>query len=81
MASGQPSVKELQSYTMLSISAVFMSISAITIILRIYVRGFMIRSFGWDDWLMLVTWVCVVSCALLYTSNVDRFSSLPRVVC
>ena len=60
MASVTASLTELKSYTMLSISAVFMTISAVALILRVYVRGAMIRSFGWDDWLMLVTWVSVM---------------------
>ncbi|KAI5204134.1 hypothetical protein E4T39_03808 [Aureobasidium subglaciale] len=56
-ASSIPTLHELKSYEMLSISAVFLAVSAITVILRIYTRGWMIRSFGWDDWLMMVTWL------------------------
>ncbi|KAI4736781.1 hypothetical protein E4T50_12731 [Aureobasidium sp. EXF-12298] len=55
-ANGTPTLHELKSYDMLAISAVFLALSAITVIARIYVRGWMIRSFGWDDWLMMVTW-------------------------
>ncbi|THY30216.1 hypothetical protein D6D01_03313 [Aureobasidium pullulans] len=54
--SAVPTLSELKSYDMLAISAVFLALSAITVILRVYVRGWMIRSFGWDDWLMMVTW-------------------------
>ncbi|CAD0082697.1 unnamed protein product, partial [Aureobasidium vineae] len=53
---GQPTLHELKSYDMLVTSAVFLGLSAMTVIARIYVRGWMIRSFGWDDWLMMVTW-------------------------
>lgn len=56
-ANGTPTLHELKSYDMLAISAVFLALSAITVVARIYVRGWMIRSFGWDDWLMMVTWV------------------------
>jgi len=55
--SAVPTLSELKSYEMLAISAVFLALSAVTVILRVYVRGWMIRSFGWDDWLMMVTWV------------------------
>ncbi|KEQ69501.1 hypothetical protein M436DRAFT_22488, partial [Aureobasidium namibiae CBS 147.97] len=41
---------------MLATSCVFLALSVITVVARIYVRGWMIRSFGWDDWLMMVTW-------------------------
>lgn len=56
-SSAVPTLSELKSYDMLAISAVFLALSAVTVILRVYVRGWMIRSFGWDDWLMMVTWV------------------------
>ncbi|KAI4734645.1 hypothetical protein E4T50_14833 [Aureobasidium sp. EXF-12298] len=52
-----PSVHDLKSYDMLITSSVFLALSAITVVGRIYVRGWMIRSFGWDDWLMMATWV------------------------
>ncbi|THZ87259.1 hypothetical protein D6C84_01855 [Aureobasidium pullulans] len=54
--SAVPTLSELKSYDMLAISAVFLALSAVTVVLRVYVRGWMIRSFGWDDWLMMVTW-------------------------
>jgi hypothetical protein len=56
-AKGTPSLDELKSYSMLATSCVFLALSAITVIARVYVRGKMIRSFGWDDWLMIVTFV------------------------
>lgn len=55
-----PTLHELKSYDMLATSAVFLALSAITVVARVYVRSWMIRSFGWDDWLMMVTWVSVV---------------------
>jgi hypothetical protein len=54
---GTPSLDDLKSYQMLTTSCVFLALSTITVIARIYVRAYMIRSFGWDDWLMLVTFV------------------------
>ena len=54
-----PSLHDLKSYEMLATSCVFLALSAITVVARIYVRGWMIRSFGADDWLMMVTWVSI----------------------
>lgn len=56
---GTPTLYELKSYDMLATSAVFLALSAITVVARVYVRSWMIRSFGWDDWLMMVTWVSI----------------------
>lgn len=56
-ATGVPTLHELKSYDMLAVSAVFLALSSVTVFARIYVRGWMIRAFGWDDWLMMVTWV------------------------
>jgi hypothetical protein len=58
-AKGTPSLDELKSYDMLATSCVFLALSAITVIARIYVRAYMIRSFGWDDWLMIATFVSI----------------------
>lgn len=38
-------------WTMVAVSTVMLS-------LRFYVR-FKIHSIGWDDWMMLLTWVCL----------------------
>ncbi|KAH0363448.1 hypothetical protein KCU65_g7397, partial [Aureobasidium melanogenum] len=59
-ATAIPTLHELKSYDMLAISAVFLALSTITVFARIYVRGWMIRAFGWDDWLMMVAWVLFV---------------------
>lgn len=86
-----PSVHDLKSYDMLITSSVFLALSAITVVGRIYVRGWMIRfvtfsrsfriniyanllsqsSFGWDDWLMMATWVSAFACAWYPCSSSD----------
>ena len=43
----------------------FFVLSTITIILRIYSRGFIVKSFGWDDWCMASI---LVSSAVKFTS-------------
>lgn len=53
-----PSITELESVPMLVVALTFLSISWLAVSLRIYVRGYMIRAFGWDDWLMIATQVC-----------------------
>jgi hypothetical protein len=62
---GIPSLHDLKSYQMLNTSCVFLALTTVTVIARIYVRAGMIRSFGWDDWLMLVTYVSPFLCMLL----------------
>lgn len=46
---------------MIAVTGVFLSLSWIAVLLRVYVRGFMIRYFWWDDGFTLVAlvWECV----------------------
>ncbi|RDW64398.1 uncharacterized protein DSM5745_09809 [Aspergillus mulundensis] len=37
-----------------TVAAVFLPIASIAVILRCYVRGWLIKGFGWDDWAMVV---------------------------
>ncbi|PYI05520.1 putative integral membrane protein [Aspergillus sclerotiicarbonarius CBS 121057] len=37
-----------------AVAAAFMSVACVTVILRCYVRGWIVRAFGWDDWAMVV---------------------------
>lgn len=77
----QPSLEDLQSNTMIAVSAVFLTFASIAVALRVYVRAVMIRSFGWDDRLMLLTLVYTPSfwlCSRSLLIHVRR-SSLPVV--
>lgn len=40
-----------------TVAAVFLPIATITVLLRIYVRGWIVKSFGWDDGAMVVALV------------------------
>lgn len=40
-----------------TVAAVFMSIACVAVMLRIYVRGFLIKAFGWDDTMMVIAMV------------------------
>lgn len=44
---------------MITVSIAFLTLAWTTVTLRACVRGFIIRSFGWDDWTMLLCLVCV----------------------
>jgi hypothetical protein len=35
-----------------AITTIFFMLSMTTILLRTYTRGFIVKSFGWDDWCM-----------------------------
>jgi hypothetical protein len=41
-----------------TVAAVFLPIATITVMLRIYVRGWIVKAFGWDDGTMVVALVC-----------------------
>lgn len=47
------------------VTAVFLGISLVTVILRCFVRLRVVRAFGWDDGLMLLAMVCVGLCYLV----------------
>jgi hypothetical protein len=37
-----------------AITTIFFMLSMTTILLRTYTRGFIVKSFGWDDWCMTI---------------------------
>lgn len=39
------------------VAGLFMSIAAVAVILRCYVRGFLVKAFGWDDGAMVMAMV------------------------
>jgi hypothetical protein len=41
-----------------AVSIAFLVTSWLLVSLRVFIRGWMIKSFGLDDWLMVVTLVC-----------------------
>jgi hypothetical protein len=57
-----------RSREVLAVAVVFFILSWVSVALRIYVRAFMLKSFGHDDWIMLLTLVNAVAsqacCAL-----------------
>ena len=42
----------------LAIIIVFPVLSTIILALRLYTRKLLTRNIGWDDWLVVVAWVC-----------------------
>jgi hypothetical protein len=46
-----------------TVAAVFLPIAAISVILRCYVRGWIVKAFGWDDAAMVLAMVCSCSCS------------------
>lgn len=40
-----------------TVAAVFLPIATISVLLRIYVRGWIVKAFGWDDGAMVVALV------------------------
>jgi len=50
--------------TLTAVAATFLAIAWFTVSLRLWVRGLLIRSIGWDDWAMVATNVSLT--VLLY---------------
>lgn len=44
-----------------AVAAAFMSVAVVTVILRCYVRGWLVKAFGWDDGAMVVALVSLVA--------------------
>lgn len=44
--------------TITLVGGIFTGMALLLVILRVYVRALLIRSFGPDDWAISVTWVC-----------------------
>ncbi|KAF1352004.1 hypothetical protein BDV97DRAFT_137031 [Delphinella strobiligena] len=75
------SMPDLQTVPMITVAAVFLFVSWISVSLRIYVRGFIIRSLGWDDWMCLLTQVLfTVMCILVFLVGSDELSFEPTHV-
>jgi len=55
-----------RTVVMLIVAVVFLILSWTSFALRVYVRAILLRSFGWDDWTMLLT-ICLSTtcCSLL----------------
>lgn len=49
---------EDRSRQMLVLNIIFMTVTTTVVALRVYCRGWIIKSFGIDDQLMVVSWVC-----------------------
>lgn len=45
---------------MIAVAVAFLAITWTVVSLRVWVRGFMIKSFGWDDAIMIVTLVSIL---------------------
>lgn len=60
----QPKTWPTHAGALIAISVAFMTITIFCTSLRFFVRGYMIKSLGWDDWLILValaSFICQAS--------------------
>jgi hypothetical protein len=58
-----------------AVAALFLSLTWITSALRCYVRGFMAKSFGIEDWLAILAQVCQYSWDETLLTDFCRHSS------
>ncbi|KAL2852102.1 hypothetical protein BJY01DRAFT_260170 [Aspergillus pseudoustus] len=70
-----------RSLAVTAVAAVFMSVATVAVLLRCYVRGFLIKAFGWDDGMMVLAMVfylmfsgCMIGGAIYGTGR--RFAIL-----
>jgi hypothetical protein len=61
MASEIPTLNHLGSIpqTLFSATVAVLSVAWFSVILRVYVRSVMMKSFGWDDWTIMLAIVSV----------------------
>lgn len=64
---GIPEVNNISS--ILATTGTLTAVSLIVVLLRLYVRIFMLKSFGWDDGIMTVTMVRTRLTGLYHCSN------------
>ncbi|CAD0106103.1 unnamed protein product [Aureobasidium uvarum] len=59
---------------MFQVSVAFLVLAWIAVTLRVYVRAFLLRSFHWDDWLILLTLCVFTSCCmcLIAIENIEK---------
>jgi hypothetical protein len=50
-------IPEWNQTVLVTVAVVFSALAWITVVLRLYTRTFVIRSFGWDDAMIIVTMV------------------------
>lgn len=53
----------------LAVAALFFALTWLTVSLRIYVRGSLMKTWGRDDSFMVATLVCFVPCSILCLGN------------
>ena len=43
--------------TLVAIGTAMTGLALVTVLLRLYVRLFMLKAWGWDDWVIIVAWL------------------------
>lgn len=53
-----------------SVAAVFMSVACVAVMLRCYVRGWVVKAFGWDDGAMVLAMVYALCDCLVQVQGI-----------
>jgi hypothetical protein len=61
--------KDDRSLEVKVVAAVFLAIASVTVVLRCYVRFFLVKAFGWDDGAMVIALVFLLSFESLENAN------------
>lgn len=51
------------------LSVALIVITSVFMLVRLYVRGIVVRGLGWDDLFAVIAWVSFVECPLAHTAN------------
>ncbi|KAF1846575.1 uncharacterized protein K460DRAFT_283445 [Cucurbitaria berberidis CBS 394.84] len=57
---------ENQAPRLLAVEGTLFALAMITVLMRFYVRIFMLKTFGWDDWMMVISASLNISCLGLF---------------
>lgn len=56
---GSMTDEDQRALTLKTVAAVFMSVACVSVFLRCYVRGWVVKAFGWDDGSMVLAMVII----------------------
>ncbi|KAH7398467.1 hypothetical protein BKA66DRAFT_592425 [Pyrenochaeta sp. MPI-SDFR-AT-0127] len=62
---------ENQAARLVAVEGSLYALSATAVLMRFYVRIFMLKTFGWDDWMMLITACISTTCLGMFVKLID----------
>jgi len=63
-----------------AVNVAFLALSTLAVLLRVYCRAFIVKSFGVDDWLAVVAWVIILPPGHLRQAEVNNVLDFLRTL-